>query len=109
MATGTPATRTRRDRPPPKLFLGGGAALLVINHLSFAFGNGLQAEALVMGCWLILMGGWSQFAGRTFDVVWAWVDRAGWRTIGFILLSFAGGLAAAEAVAWFGYGERLLG
>jgi hypothetical protein len=83
--------------------------MLVINHLSVVLGFGLQAEALAMGCWLVLMGGWSQFAGRSFDAVWGWVDRSGPRTIGFMLLSLAAGVAAAEVVAWFGYGQHLVG
>jgi hypothetical protein len=96
-------------RPPPKIFLGAGAVLLAINHLSVVFNNGVQPEALAMGCWMVLTGGWVLVAGRSFDAVWAWVDRAGWRTIGFVVLSLAAGVAAAAAVAWFGYGQRLVG
>jgi hypothetical protein len=103
--TGTCAAR--RARPPPKVFLGIGAGLFVLNHLSVVFGVSLQAEALVLGSWLVLMGGWVQFAGRTFDAVWAWVDPSGWRTIGFVLLSLTAALAVAEAVAWWGYGQHL--
>lgn len=104
-----PGTRTRRDRPPPKAFLGIGAAFLGINHLSVVLNFGVQAEALVMGCWLVLMGGWVLVAGRSFDAVWAWADRVGWRVIGFMLLSLVAALGAAAAVAWYGYGERLVG
>lgn len=98
-----------RDRPPPKIFIGIGVALLAINHLSVVFGNGLQPEALAMGCWTILMGGWVLVAGRSFDAVWAWVDRSGKRTIAFVLLSLVASVGAAEAVAWFGYGQHLVG
>ena len=36
-------------------------------------------------------------------------DPVGWRVIGLMLLSFVVGLGAAEAVAWFGYGQHLFG
>ena len=98
-----------RDRPPPKIFLGIGAALLAINHVSVVLNNGLQPEALMMGCWTAMMGGWVLAAGRSFDAVWAWVNRSGRRTIAFVLLSFVAGYGAAEAVARFGYGQPLLG
>ncbi len=109
--TGVSRTGTRGSlqRPPPKIFLGIGGVFLGINHLSFVLNFGIQAEALVMGCWLVMMGGWVLVAGRSFDAVWAWVDRAGWRTITFMLASFVAGVGAAWAVAWFGYGQRLLG
>ena len=32
--------------------------MFAINHLSVVLGNGLMFEALAMGCWLVLMGGW---------------------------------------------------
>ena len=101
--------RKRTDRPPPKIFLGIGAALLVLNHLSVVFGAGLQAEALMMGSWLVMMGAWVLLAGRSFDAVWTWADRSGARMIGFMLLTLAGGFGLAEAVAWFAYGQHLWG
>jgi hypothetical protein len=109
LPAGPPAKRVRRERPPPRLFLGIGAVCLAVNHLSVAFGNGLSAEALVAGCWLVLMGGWSQFAGRTFDAVWRWANPAGWRVIGFMLLTLVASVAAAEGVARLVYGQPLLG
>jgi hypothetical protein len=90
------------------VFVGVGALLLVLNHLSVVFGAGLQSEALMMGCWLVMMGGWVLVARRSFDVVWAWVDPSGPRLIGFMLLSFIAAIGLAEAVAWFGYGQHLL-
>jgi hypothetical protein len=107
--TGEPATRKRRDRPPPKVVLAIGVALLAINHLSVVFGNGLQAEALMMGCWLLAVGGWVLVSPRSFDAVWAWADRSGRRIIGMIVLSLAAGVAAAEAVARLAYGQSLFG
>jgi hypothetical protein len=106
---GPPATRVRRERPPPRLFLGVGAALLAVNHLSVAFGNGLIAEAVMAGCWLVMMGGWSQFAGAAFDAVWAWANPSGRRVIGFVLLTLVVALTAAEGVARWVYGQPLLG
>ncbi len=99
----------RRHAPPPKPFLGIGAAMLAVNHLSVAINQGVQAEALVMGCWLVLVGGWSLVAARWFDAVWDWVDRRGWRVIGFVLLTLFMALGTAEAVARVGYGQPLLG
>jgi hypothetical protein len=100
---------SNRDRPPPKFFLPIGGACFGINHLSVVLNNGLMVEALMMGCWLVLMGGWVLVAGRTFDAIWAWVDRTGWRVIPFVLLSFVASVGAAWAVAWFGYGQPLFG
>lgn len=101
--------RARLDRPPPKVFLPIGAAFLGINHLSVVLNFGLQAESLMMGCWLVMMGGWVLVAGRSFDAVWAWVDRSGRRTIAFVLLSLGAGYGAVEAVARLCYGQPLLG
>lgn len=101
--------RANLDRPPPKPFLGIGAAFLTVNHLSVLLGLGLHAEALVAGCWLVLLGGWVLVAGRSFDVVWAWANASGARTIGFILLTLVVALGLAEAVARVGYGRPLLG
>jgi hypothetical protein len=101
-----------RDRPPPKIFLGIGAGCLAINHLSVVIGNGLQAEALAMGCWLVLMAGWVLVGGRSFDAVWGWANRprtSVWRAIGVAMLTLLAALGVAEAVAWFGYGQHLFG
>jgi hypothetical protein len=108
--TGNESTgrRARPDRPPPRIFLGIAAACLVLNHLSVVLGPGLQAEALVMGCWMGLLGGWVAVAGRTFDEVWARVNPSNWRTIAFMLITVGAALGTAEAVAWFGYGRHLL-
>ena len=102
-------TRVRHDRPPPKPVLALGAAMLAINHLSVVLGNGLILEALAMGCWLIVVGTWVLVAGRSFDAVWSWADRSGWRITGFVLLSLAAGCGAAEAIARIAYGQRLFG
>lgn len=99
--------RATLDRPPPKVFLGVGALFLGVNHLSVVLGLGFHTEALLGGCWLVSMGAWSLFAGRAFDVVWAWVNRSGWRVIGFVLLTLAGAVLLAEAVARIGYGRPL--
>lgn len=101
--------RIRRDRPPPRIVLSLGVGLLGLNHLSVVLGNGLQPEALMMGCWLAVVGLWVMFAGRSFDAVWAWADVSGKRIAGIVFLSIAAGFAAAEAVAWFGYGQHLFG
>jgi hypothetical protein len=108
-ATDRTGTRTRNDRPPPKVFLGIGCGCLALNHLSVVLGNGLLPEALVMGCWLVLVGGWVLFAGRTFDAVWAWADPSDRRVIGLMLLTGAAAVGVAEAVAWVGYGRHLFG
>ena len=100
--------RAALDRPPPNVFLGGGGLFLAVNHLSVVLGLALHAEALVAGCWLVLIGGWSLFAGRTFDVVRARVNPAGWRVIGFVLLTLAVAVGLAEAVARIVYGQPLL-
>jgi hypothetical protein len=102
-------TRVRRDRPPPKAVLGLGVGLLALNHLSVVLGNGLQLEALMMGCWLTVVGVWVLCAGRSFDAAWAWADASGRRIIGLVFLSMAAGFGAAEAVAWYGYGQHLFG
>src|SRR5262245_54517813 len=96
-------------RPPPKTFLGIAAGCFVLNHLSVVFGNGIVPEALVTGCWLALLGGWVLLAGPSFDAVWAWADPSGRRVIGLVLLTLILALAAAEAVAWVGYGQHLTG
>ena len=101
--------RGNRHRPPPGIFLGIGAVLFGINHLSFAFGNGVSAEALVMGSWLALMGGWVLLSGRSFDAAWGWADPSGARMIGLALLTLVAAIGLAEAIAWFGYGLHLVG
>ena len=101
-------TRARLDRPP-RFFLPLGAVFFGINHLSVVFNNGVMPEALGLGCWLVLMGGWVLVAGRSFDAVWAWVDPSGPRTIAFVLLSFVVSVGGAWAVAWYGYGQPLFG
>lgn len=110
---GDPKGKTGRQAfgqgPPAKFFLGLGVILFGINHLSVAFGNGLLPEALVMGSWTGLMGGWLQFAGRSFEAVWGWARPSGRREIGLGLLTAAIAVALAEAVAWFAYGQHLLG
>jgi len=101
-----------RDRPPPKIFLGFGAVCLAINHLSVVLNNGLLVEALVMGCWLVLVAGWVLVAGRSFNAVWGWANRprsSVWRAIGVAMLTLLAAVGAAEAVAWFGYGQHLFG
>jgi len=98
-----------RQRPPPKIFLGIGGVFFLLNHLSVVFGVGLQAEALFMGSWLVLMGGWVLVAGRSFDAAWAWADPYGRRVLGFVALTFAAAYGLAAAVAWWGYREPLFG
>jgi hypothetical protein len=61
----------------------------------------------MMGCWLVLVGGWVLLGPRSFDAVWAWADVSGWRIFGMVLLSLAAGFAAA--VARLAYGQRLFG
>ena len=80
-----------------------------MNHLSVTLGNGLMPEALVMGCWLGLVGGWVLFAGRSFDAVWGWAKPSARREIGLALLTLAAAIGVAEAVARLGYGQPLLG
>ena len=104
--TGTRADGSRH-RPPPKIFLALGTAFLALNHLSVLLNNGLLAEAVVMGCWLAMMGGWAGFAGRSFDAVWGWADPSDRRMIGLAFATLAAAIAAAEGVAWFGYGQHL--
>jgi hypothetical protein len=93
--------------PPGKLFLGLGVVFFGINHLSVVFGNGLVPEALGMGSWTGLMGGWALFAGRSFDVAWAWAKPSMRRELGLGLLTFAVAIGLAEAVAWVAYGQHL--
>jgi hypothetical protein len=83
--------------------------MLALNHLSVALGFGLQDEAMMMGCWLVVVGGWTLAGPRSFDAAWAWADVSGWRAFGLILVSLAAGVAAAEAVARLAYGQRLFG
>ncbi|AMV23013.1 hypothetical protein VT84_01285 [Gemmata sp. SH-PL17] len=104
----TKGVRKKIDRPPPRVFLGVGALFLGLNHLSVALGFGLHAEALMAGCWLVLVGGWVALAGRSFDAVWAWADPSGRRTIGLILFTLGAAFGAAEGVARIAYGQRLL-
>ena len=98
----------RRQRPPPKAFLGIGAGLLILNHVFVVVGWGLSPELLMTACWVILMGAWVQFAGRSFDAVWERADPKGWRVIGLTLLTLVAAMGLAEAVAWCGYGQHLL-
>ena len=95
--------------PPGKLFLGLGVVFLGINHLSVVLGNGLLPEALVMGCWCGLMGGWVLFAERSFNAVWGWAKPSARREIGLALLTLAAAIGLAEAIAWFAYGQHLVG
>ncbi|MBP3959189.1 hypothetical protein J8F10_28425 [Gemmata sp. G18] len=108
VGAGKKGVRKRTDRPPPKVFLGIGAGLFVLNHLAVAFGLGLHPEALVTGCWLVLMGGWVLLAGRSFDAVWAWAGPSEYRMIGLLVLTLVAALGAAEGVARIAYGQRLL-
>jgi hypothetical protein len=80
---------------------------LGVNHLSVVFGNGMMTEALGMGCWCGLVGGWALGAGRSFDVVWGWAKRSMRRELGLGLLTFLTAIVLAEAVAWFAYGQHL--
>ena len=93
--------------PPGKIFLGLGGLMLAINQLSVLFGNGIMLEALVMGSWCGLMGGWVQFAGRNFDRVWGWAKPSAWRELGLGLLTVLVAAGLAEAIAWFAYGQHL--
>jgi hypothetical protein len=95
------------QRPPPKIFLGLGAGFLALNHLSVVLGGGLQPEAVMLGSWLVLMGGWVLAAARTFDAAWAWADPSGRRVIGFVLLTMAVAFGLADGIAWFAYGQHL--
>ena len=101
-------SRGNRHRPPPKIFLGIAALMFGINHLSVVVGNGLVPEALVMGCWLGMMGGWVLVAVRSFDAVWGWADPSDRRMIGLALLTLVAAIGLAEAVARLGYGQPLL-
>jgi hypothetical protein len=93
--------------PPGKIFLGIGAGLLLLNHLSVVLGNGIVLEALVLGSWCSLMGGWVQFARRSFDAVWGWAKPSARRELGLGVLTIIIAAALAEAVAWFAYGQHL--
>ena len=94
-------------RPPGTIFLGLGVLMFGINQLSVLFGNGIVPEALVMGSWCSLMGGWAQFAGRSFEVAWGWAKPPARRELGLGLLTIVVAAALAEAVAWFAYGQHL--
>lgn len=99
-----------RDRPPPKIFLGIGALCFGINRLSVLWNLGPHPEALMIGCWLVLMGGWVLVAGRSFDAVWGWANRHGrsvWWGLGLAPVTLGAAVGAAEAAAWFGYGRHL--
>lgn len=89
------------------MFLGLGVLCFGINHLSVVFGNGLLPEALGIGCWTGLMGGWALCAGRSFDIVWGWAKRSMRRELVLGLLTFLTAIVLAEAVAWFAYGQHL--
>jgi hypothetical protein len=105
--SGRTDSRSAAHRPPSKIFLGIGVVLFAVNHLSVVLGNGIVPEALVMGSWVVLIGGWVLLACRSFDAVWGWAKRSAWREIGLALLTLAVAIAVAEAVAWFGYGQHL--
>src|SRR5690349_21132844 len=88
-----------RQRPPGAFFLGLAAGFFALNHLSVVFGQGVSAECLVMGAWLVVMGGWVRLAGRTFDAANARVNRSGRWVVGLILLTVVAAVGLAEAVA----------
>ncbi len=104
--TGTYATG---QGPPGKLFLGLGALLLVVNHLSVVLGNGLMPEALVMGCWCGAMGSWVVLSTKSFDAASGWARHSMRRELGLALLSFASAIGLAEAIAVLAYGQHLFG
>jgi hypothetical protein len=91
---------------PGKIFLGIGLLLLGINHLSVVLGNGLMPEALAMGSWCGLVGGWVLCARRFFDSASDWARRSARREIGLGLLSLVVATGLAEAIAWFAYGQH---
>jgi hypothetical protein len=95
--------------PPGKLFLGFSAVFFGINHLSVVLGNGLLPEALGIGCWIGVIGGWALFGWRSFDVVWGWARPSMRRELGLGLLTLAIAIGLAEAVAWYAYGQHLWG
>ena len=96
-------------RPPSKIFLGIGAGAFVLNHLFVILGLGLTPEVLVVGSWFALMGGWSGCASRSFDAAWGWAKPSMRRELGLGLLTFAVAAGLAEAIAWLGYKQHLLG
>jgi hypothetical protein len=102
-------TTSTAQRPPGKLFIVFGVVFLGINHLSVLFGNGLMPEALVMGSWTGLMGGWVLLAVRSFDAVWGWAKPNIRRELGLMLLTLAVAIGLAEALAWFAYGQHFWG
>lgn len=97
----------RGDRPPGKLCLGISAVLFGINHLSVVFGNGILPEALGIGCWVGLMGGWALFGWRSFDLVYGWARPSIRRELALMLVTLTIAIVLAEAVAWFAYGQHL--
>lgn len=103
---GKTGSDVRTERPWDLLFPLG-ALCLVANHWAAGRGSGISAEGLALGCWLVPVGGWGLLAGRSLDAVWAWVNRSGVRTAVFVVLNFIAALGAAEAAAWFVYGQRL--
>ena len=105
---GRTGSSVRAERPWGVLFPIG-VLCLVANHWAVVGGSGISAEGLVLGCWLVPVGGWGLLAGRSLDAVWEWVNRSSARTAAFVALNFAAALGAAEAVAWFVYGQHLFG
>jgi hypothetical protein len=86
-------------RPPGKIFLGLGVIMLAINHLWVVLGNGIVAEALVAGCWLVFMGAWVLVSVRSFDAVWGWAKPSARREIGLGLLTVAIAVGRGGALA----------
>jgi hypothetical protein len=103
-----PAQYATGHRPPGKIFLGLGVMMFAINHLSVVLGNGLIPEALVIGCWLGLLGVWVLVSVRSFDAAWGWAKPSARREIGLGLFTVAIAVGLAEAVAWFAYGQHLM-
>jgi hypothetical protein len=106
---GKTGTYTTGHRPPGKIFLGLGVLMFGINHLSVVFGNGIVAEALVIGSWLVLLGLWVLVSVQSFDAAWGWAKPSAPREIGLGLLTVAIAVGLAEAVSWFAYGQHLMG
>jgi hypothetical protein len=92
---------------PEAIFVGFAVMFFGINHLSVVFGNGLLPEALGIGSWCGLVGGWALMASRSFDLVWGWAKRSMRRELSLGFFTFVVAIALAEAVAWFAYGQHL--